>query len=113
MAGGAWLAMIPWDKVFEFAEKAFAKCLEDGATPEEQKLGLRNPAPRFRLKLERITERGCKKNGMTAKEWRRDRDKIMARVYSEAANASDSEIAALRQRAKDVDPSTIDDDEEV
>lgn len=112
MAGGAWLAAIPWDKVFAFAEKMLANCNESGVPPEEQAQSIRNPPPRIRMRLERVVERGYKKNGGSAKEWRKHKDAIMARVYDEGRNATASEILQLRQRAKLIDAADLDEDDE-
>lgn len=112
MAGGTFLASIPWDKLFAFAEKMFANCNAAGVPPAEQEQNLRNPPARIRMKVERVTERGCKRNGMTVKEWRKNKDAIMERVYAEGRDATKAEINQLRQRAKLVDPSDDDDDEE-
>ena len=87
---------IPWDKLFAFAEKMLAKCESAGVPAEEQVSQLRNPSPRFRMKAERMVKRNA---GMTEREWRKQKDGIMARVYEEARDMDNAEIKELRSRA--------------
>lgn len=102
---------IPWDTIFAWIEKMMAKCAKEGADQSEQIAQIRNPSPRFRARLERVTHRGFLRNGGTASQWRQNKDAIMSRVYREGLNAEDSEIMTLITSARKLNVEDLVDDD--
>jgi hypothetical protein len=101
---------IPWSKIFEKVEKWLASCSAAGAPPEEQEAQLRNPSPRFRAKLERVTRRG---SGLNRREWDKQGVAIMERVYREGSDATTEDIKLLRLRVKErVEAGDFDNDDD-
>lgn len=103
---------IPWDKIFEMVEKWLASCSSTGVPPEEQESQLRNPSPRFRSKLERVTRRN---SGLNRREWDKQGEAIMDRVYQEGRDVAEKpdEMKLLRQRVKErVESGEFDDEDD-
>jgi hypothetical protein len=101
---------IPWDKIFVLVEKWMASCSASGVSADEQESQLRNPSPRFRSKLERVTRRH---SGLNRREWDKQGSAIMERVYQEGRDATSDDVKILRQRVKErVEAGDFDNDDD-
>jgi hypothetical protein len=87
---------IPWDTIIPIVVDLIKGCIEKGQTPEAILGDVRRPRGLQRLRVERQVRKSL---GMSARDWRKDGNAIMAEVYAEAAQATQDDVNELIELA--------------